>query len=445
MERSSSNNKPKNKPPSPAAHPRTPGRILPLQQRQGPSTVTSSSNESSSSTATDVCSQKRHARDQTREFCTNKRVRFTLPVQENPTASRTESEESMDNARKRKTQKEAGPSLSSCYTKLVDIIHNHPSPLLIPGGNPRVLEELPPALSVEDDSIKKKNPIEIPTRVDVLFGRGMCYYNHLGNWSFRQIAALYGPAYCSLPRSNQPKLAKNLVQYIRWQGGRFLMREGNDDDSPWYECGNEKARLKMSQGLRDATKNSSKLPGSAIPLSSYYSKFLDVIPNHPSPLLCPCIRQKDGSFHPPPPAVAAAAAEALPLSLLVNDDSIKQEHPIRNPSSVDVLLGRGTIYCNHLGNRLLLLLTECYRSIYCEIPITDRPRLVQNLVQYIRWQGGRFLIQQGNSKHDDDDGGNDLSWYECGDKQARKKVSQRLRDSQKMFKKGTATDNSPSR
>ena len=157
-----------------------------------------------------------------------------------------------------------GPSLLSCYNKFHDIIPHHPSPVLIPFLCLKGAEclpstkSLPPIGIVKDDSIKQEHPIQTPGRVDILCGRGRGCTHHLGNCTFRRLIDLYRPVFAALSPGDRPQLVRNLVQYIRWQGGRFLTRHHdgknspNENDDPWYECGDEKARNKVSQALRDS-------------------------------------------------------------------------------------------------------------------------------------------------------------------------------------------------
>jgi hypothetical protein len=102
---------------------------------------------------------------------------------------------------------------------------------------------------VPDDTQRQRYPIQHPADVDVLLGRGTFANRHAGNCLFRRLAASYRDAYTDLPKGQKAQLAYNLVNFVRLQGGRFLIQ----DAISYYECGTVRAEIKVRQALREGT------------------------------------------------------------------------------------------------------------------------------------------------------------------------------------------------
>lgn len=82
---------------------------------------------------------------------------------------------------------------------------------------------------------------------DVLSGRGGGTNNHPGNKEFRSLVDQYRSEYVLSKKWAKRQIAKNIVESIRSKGGRFLKKEGG----VWYDIGDQKAREKTSQALRE--------------------------------------------------------------------------------------------------------------------------------------------------------------------------------------------------
>jgi hypothetical protein len=74
-----------------------------------------------------------------------------------------------------------------------------------------------------------------------------------GNITFRACVKACQPAYIEAKRREKPYIAQRIVVFIRKMGGRFLKREGADSlqGDAWKDVGNNKAREKTSQALRE--------------------------------------------------------------------------------------------------------------------------------------------------------------------------------------------------
>lgn len=96
--------------------------------------------------------------------------------------------------------------------------------------------------------------IEIPSENDVLCGRGGSINSHKGNEQFRDLVEKRKRVYLTARFKREKRLiASSIVSEIRAMDppGRFLARKGNKDSGYWYDIGDEKARDKTSQALRE--------------------------------------------------------------------------------------------------------------------------------------------------------------------------------------------------
>lgn len=108
------------------------------------------------------------------------------------------------------------------------------------GSNTARLSTPPPVSSeaIPDSDINDK---------DVLSGRGGGTNNHPGNKEFRSLVDQYRSEYVLSKKWAKREIARNIVESIRSKGGRFLKKEG----SMWHDIGDQKAREKTSQALRE--------------------------------------------------------------------------------------------------------------------------------------------------------------------------------------------------
>jgi len=94
------------------------------------------------------------------------------------------------------------------------------------------------------------DPIEHPSDNDVLSGRGGRINNHSGNIHFRKLVTEEKAKYISLNKKMDKKyIAIDIVDQLRKlePPGRFLKKDGLH----WYEIGDERARKKAAQALRE--------------------------------------------------------------------------------------------------------------------------------------------------------------------------------------------------
>lgn len=88
---------------------------------------------------------------------------------------------------------------------------------------------------------------------DVLCGRGGATNSHPGNRKFRSIVAAHRESYLAAKKKDKPSYAQYVVGLVRNQSPsakcRFLKKDANSDK--WYDIGDEKAREKVAQALRE--------------------------------------------------------------------------------------------------------------------------------------------------------------------------------------------------
>lgn len=104
------------------------------------------------------------------------------------------------------------------------------------------------------------NDIKDPGHHDVMCGRGGGTNNHPGNIKFRQLVNQHKLRYIAATKADKPKVARDVVHIWRAQEppGRFLTKSSATTASKskeilWHDVGDQKAREKASQCLRERT------------------------------------------------------------------------------------------------------------------------------------------------------------------------------------------------
>lgn len=135
--------------------------------------------------------------------------------------------------------------------------------------------------------------------------------------------------------------------------------------------------------------------------------------------------EKKGETAPPPTAAAAstvAGEKQMPWPL----------RDIKEPHEHDVLYGRGGGTNHHIGNKRYRKMVEDKKVDYCNSKRLDKPLVALNIIRHWREQDppGRFL------KLDEKTG----LWDDVGDKKAREKTSQALREKAPELRKQQEVD-----
>jgi len=93
-----------------------------------------------------------------------------------------------------------------------------------------------------------KEGIKFYSRNDVLCGRGGGTNVHPGNRKFRDLINANRRAYLKARKNDKPAISRSIVRTIRENSGRFLKKE--EKLGLWFEIGDDSAREKTSQALR---------------------------------------------------------------------------------------------------------------------------------------------------------------------------------------------------
>ena len=87
----------------------------------------------------------------------------------------------------------------------------------------------------------------------------------------------------------------------------------------------------------------------------------------------------------------------------------------------DVVMGRGGLSNNHVGNQTFLKLTKSLKPEYARLPKEEKTDVSRRLLKMVQGRGGKFLAKDAASG----------LFYEVDDKIARRKCSQALRETSK--------------
>jgi hypothetical protein len=114
-------------------------------------------------------------------------------------------------------------------------------------------------------------------------------------------------------------------------------------------------------------------------------------------------------------SAAAAAAAAAAVAVVQNPE----ERYIQTPGDNDVLCGRGGATNNHAGNRKYRALVQAHQDEYLKKVKSQKKEVASSIVAIIRSRGGGFMKKCTDGR---------VGWTDIGDKKAREKTSQALRE-----------------
>jgi hypothetical protein len=109
----------------------------------------------------------------------------------------------------------------------------------------------PPAINASDEGVTTFNDY------DVLSGRGGGTNVHPGNRNFRDLINLHRRAYLKARKNDKPAISRAIVRSIRENNGKFLRKD--EASGMWFEIGDDAAREKTSQALRQRAPEMRKL------------------------------------------------------------------------------------------------------------------------------------------------------------------------------------------
>ena len=120
------------------------------------------------------------------------------------------------------------------------------------GDNDNGDDDTPSAADAADSTAAVVPPstegIKFYSRNDVLCGRGGGTNVHPGNRRFRDLINANRRAYLKARKNDKPAISRSIVHTIREMNGLFLKKDNKRD--VWVEIGDDSAREKTSQALR---------------------------------------------------------------------------------------------------------------------------------------------------------------------------------------------------
>jgi hypothetical protein len=93
-------------------------------------------------------------------------------------------------------------------------------------------------------NVMKEGAVDLPSKFDVLLGKGKPYQEHFGNVNLHEIIATYYPKYDSATRDVKASIVEEIVGLL----GRFLKRD--EESGMWIEATPKEAKNKVSHGFR---------------------------------------------------------------------------------------------------------------------------------------------------------------------------------------------------
>lgn len=146
--------------------------------------------------------------------------------------------------------------LGSCESSLTPVLDQQANKKLRVGAE-EFKEESASVITTPERKNSRSNSIKISSSNvgltsyaadDVLSGRGGGTNSHPGNRHFRQLINMHRDRYLRAKKNDKPHISRSIVHMIRSKKGRFLKKE--EEDGLWYEIGDDLAREKTSQALR---------------------------------------------------------------------------------------------------------------------------------------------------------------------------------------------------
>mmetsp|Transcript_1534 Transcript_1534/g.2451 ORF Transcript_1534/g.2451 Transcript_1534/m.2451 type:complete len:600 (-) Transcript_1534:359-2158(-) len=125
------------------------------------------------------------------------------------------------------------------------------------------------------------------------------------------------------------------------------------------------------------------------------------------------------------------------ISSCKSDPSFSTKNTTTQPGPNDVMYGRGGDINAHIGNKKYRYIVESLKSKYAHAPNNEKSKIAMDIVSLWRKLDppGRFLKQnaeeQSSVEEEEADyvqNGGTWTWYDVGDDEAKKKISQALRD-----------------
>jgi len=168
------------------------------------------------------------------------------------------------------------------------------------------------------EDITTAQQVVVPHGNDILFGRGGNNNKHVGNERLRRMARENISVYKSATKKEKSQISRTIVNRIHSlkPRGRYLKRETNS--GLWVEVGEEVAREKTSQALRDAVSAQNAADKNKSPQTNENA-------HENSPIQI----DNDDNIPPPPPMSKISSPTFAPhfsYPAIVSPERTKSEH-----------------------------------------------------------------------------------------------------------------------
>eukprot|EP00980_Cylindrotheca_fusiformis_P012834 scaffold3169_cov107-Cylindrotheca_fusiformis.AAC.4 len=145
-------------------------------------------------------------------------------------------------------------SHSECQYKLMSFgIPIQEFPVTLDGGLQLANHEKWMEKRKKKEEYLEKNPpingaVDLPSKHDVLLGRGKPFYSHIGNRTLQELVENYYARYNKLEQYAKTRLAEDIVAVVHGYFGRFLKHD--TESGMWVEVSNVEARDKVTHSFR---------------------------------------------------------------------------------------------------------------------------------------------------------------------------------------------------
>lgn len=275
---------------------------------------------------------------------------------------------------------------------------------------------------------------------DVLCGKGAHGNHHIGNKHYKDMVKKEQDSYCTAKWHEKHIVAMGIVEQVRKQGGRFLLK--NNTSSKYNEVGDKMALEKTKQLFREcfkkrkmgstiATPVTVNIEDAVFPKSVAFNQILvsnlQTNDDAKGESNTEARQQMMGHHH--------TANKTIAIPTTIDKDLAMHDIDKKNITTNDVLCGKGA-HANHMiGNKHHREMVKKEQDKYRSAKRREKHILAVGIVAQVRRQGGRFLLK------------NDITnkYNDMGNKMALEKTKQLFRERFKKINKRVESNNKRSK
>jgi hypothetical protein len=102
----------------------------------------------------------------------------------------------------------------------------------------------------------QKGATDLPTKFDVLLGRGRPCQEHVGNQTLREWVSIFYKEYNAAARDEKTMMASQIVAFVHKTQGRFLQKD--NDSGMWVPVSDKNSRDKVAHSFRRKRESEAK-------------------------------------------------------------------------------------------------------------------------------------------------------------------------------------------